>query len=426
MKLTTAKISVIIIFSVIVILGILGMQAYYIKQSFNKEETQFHQSVSVALRNTAQALAKYYNTTLTAKGLIVREASNIYIVNVNTPIEQSVLAVHLETEFEKQGLQLPFEYGIYDCSTNELVFSDCCNVPNEKKNPVTKKKKARKTDVSNYFVVKFPEKESYVYQKLGNVLFFSGLILAACIILAAAIYIILRQKRYSDLMRDFVNNMTHEFKTPISSIKISADVLLNHPLVEEDKRLHQYAKIIKDQNQRLNDQVEKVLQIAKMESSTFSLKMEELDLNDMLKDVCLQNQWRIRDVGGSLEFDFASKHAKIKADRFHLTNVFSNLMDNAIKYSREKPHIFVRTYDKDNSCVLEIEDQGIGIKKEELPYLFQKFYRVSTGDVHDVKGFGIGLYYVKRICDEHGFELNIESEYKKGTIVRILVKNFQK
>lgn len=280
--------------------------------------------------------------------------------------------------------------------------------------------------MTNYFVVKFTDKESYTYNRMGNVLFFSGLILAACIILAASIYIILRQKRYSDLMKDFVNNMTHEFKTPISSIKLSADVLLNHPLIEEDKRLLQYAKIIKDQNQRLNDQVEKVLQIAKMESSTFSLKREELDLNEMLKDLCSQNQWRVRDQGGLLDYELSSQHSKIKADRFHLANVFSNLLDNAIKYSREKPSIMVKTYDQDKACVIEIEDKGIGIKKEELPYLFQKFYRVSTGDVHDVKGFGIGLYYVKRICDEHGFELNIESEYNKGTIVRILVKNFQK
>lgn len=426
MRLTTAKISIIIIFSVLVILGILIMQAYYIRQSFNKTETQFHQAVSIALRNTAQGIAKYNKAKLTDKGLIVREASNFYEVNVNTPIDQSVLAVLLETEFEKQGLQIPFEYGIYDCSTNELVYSDCCNVPNQKKVKTITKKKGKKQDVTNYFVVKFTDKESYTYNRMGNVLFFSGLILAACIILAASIYIILRQKRYSDLMKDFVNNMTHEFKTPISSIKLSADVLLNHPLIEEDKRLHQYAKIIKDQNQRLNDQVEKVLQIAKMESSTFSLKREELDLNEMLKDLCSQNQWRVRDQGGLLDYELSSQHSKIKADRFHLANVFSNLLDNAIKYSREKPSIMVKTYDQDKACVIEIEDKGIGIKKEELPYLFQKFYRVSTGDVHDVKGFGIGLYYVKRICDEHGFELNIESEYNKGTIVRILVKNFQK
>ncbi|HEX5625796.1 MAG TPA: HAMP domain-containing sensor histidine kinase [Saprospiraceae bacterium] len=423
---TSGKITIIVIMSVLIILGILGMQAYYIKQSFNKEETQFHQSVSIALRNTAQGIAKYNKAKLTEKGLIVRESGNFYEVNVNTPIDQAVLATLLETEMDKQGLHIPFEYGVYDCSTNELIYSDCCNIPNQKKVAPTKKKKAKKTDVTNYFVVRFPEKEAYVYQKLGNVLFFSGLILAACITLASAIFIILRQKRYSDLMRDFVNNMTHEFKTPISSIKISADVLANHPLIEEDKRLMQYARIIKDQNQRLNDQVEKVLQIAKMESSTFSLKKEEINLHDMLREICLQHQFRIQDSGGKLDYELLGAKFRVKADRFHLHNVISNVLDNAIKYSKAQAEVMVRTYDRDAGLVIEFEDHGIGIKKADLPYLFQKFYRVSTGDIHNVKGFGIGLYYVKRICDEHGFELSVESEYNKGTIVRILVKNSHK
>ncbi len=423
---STAKITIVIIFSVLVILGILGMQAYFIKQSFNKEEKEFHQTVSIALRNTAQGIAKYNKAKITEKGLIVRESSNFYAVNVNTPIDQNVLAVLLETEFDKQGLSIPYEYGVYDCSTNELIYSDCCNVPNQKKVKASKKKKAKQTDATNYFVVKFPEKESYLFQKQGNLLFFSGLILAAILILVSAIYIILRQKRYSELMKDFVNNMTHEFKTPISSIKIAAEVLANHPLIEEDKRLSQYTKIIKDQNVRLNDQVEKVLQLAKMESSTFELKLEDLDLHEILQEVGQHQQLRVRDSGGLLELDLKARRHKIRADRFHLTNVLSNLLDNAIKYSKEKPEIHIRTFEKDKGCIIEIEDHGIGIKNEEMPYLFQKFYRVSTGDVHNVKGFGIGLYYVKRICDAHGFDLSIESEYKKGTIVRILVKNSHK
>ncbi len=423
---STAKITTVIIFSVLVILGILGMQAYFIKQSFNKEEKEFHQTVSIALRNAAQGIAKYNKAKITEKGLIVKEASNFYAVNVNTPIDQNVLAVLLETEFDKQGLSTPYEYGVYDCSTNELIYSECCNIPNQKKVKASKKKKAKPTDATNYFVVKFPEKESYVFQKQGNLLFFSGLILAAILILVSAIYIILRQKRYSELMKDFVNNMTHEFKTPISSIKIAAEVLANHPSIEEDPRLSQYTKIIKDQNVRLNDQVEKVLQLAKMESSTFELKLEDLDLHEILQEVGSHQQLRVRDAGGLMELDLKAKRYKIRADRFHLTNVLSNLLDNAIKYSTEKPEIHLRTLDKDRGCLIEVEDKGIGIKKEEMPYLFQKFYRVSTGNVHNVKGFGIGLYYVKRICDAHGFDLSIESEYKKGTIVRILVKNSHK
>ncbi len=424
---STGKITVIITFSVLVILGILGMQAYFIKQTYNREEREFHRDVSTALRNVARGIAKYNQAKLAEKGLIIQEAGNTYEVKVNTAIDQTVLADYLETEFEKQHVNTPFEYGVYDCNTNELIYSQCCSVPNKKKLPPSKKKKAKKKDdASNYFVVKFPEKEAYLYQSFANILFFSGLLLAACLILISAMYIILRQKKYSELMKDFVNNMTHEFKTPISSIKIAADVLQNHPSIEDDKRLSQYTKIIKDQNQRLNDQVEKVLQLAKMESSTFSLKKEEIDLHEILQQLTSNLQLRFRDSGGRLELHLQSIKHRVKADKFHMTNVLSNLIDNAVKYSGPNPEIDIRTFDLVDACVVEIEDRGIGIKKEDLPYLFQKFYRVSTGDVHNVKGFGIGLYYVKRICDEHGFELGIQSEYKKGTIVRILVKNSHK
>lgn len=252
------------------------------------------------------------------------------------------------------------------------------------------------------------------------------MILAACLILLAAIYIIIRQKRYSDLMKDFVNNMTHEFKTPISSIKIAADVISNHPVVEEDKRLFQYARIIKDQNNRLNDQVEKILQLAKMESSSFQLNKEELNIDEVLISCSNHQQLQVKESGGVMSLELNAKNIRLTADKFHLSNIFNNLIDNAIKYRNGPPEIVIRTFDEVEGCVVEIEDKGIGIKKEDLPYVFQKFYRVSTGDVHDVKGFGIGLYYVKRICDAHGFDLDIQSEYKKGTIVRIFVKNSHK
>ncbi|MBK8643595.1 MAG: HAMP domain-containing histidine kinase [Saprospiraceae bacterium] len=258
---------------------------------------------------------------------------------------------------------------------------------------------------------------------MKSIWFSTILLFIACAIFSAAIMVILRQKRYSELMRDFVNNMTHEFKTPISSIKISADVLLHHPLVEEDKRLTQYAQIIRDQNQRLNDQVEKVLQIAKMESSSFSLNKEELDLHELIKQCSSQYAFRLGDGGGSLQLFLDAHKFRMKADRFHMTNVISNLLDNAVKYSKSNPEITIRTSNIKDNLIIEIEDKGIGIQAHDLDKLFQKFYRVSTGDVHNVKGFGIGLYYVKRICDAHEFELNLQSVYGEGTTVTITCKN---
>ncbi|MBK9994378.1 MAG: HAMP domain-containing sensor histidine kinase [Saprospiraceae bacterium] len=404
------------------------MQYFYLQANYNKEEVEFNRSVNIALKSTAEYLAKKQNSEKSVrdkKGLIKREASNLYQVNMELPIVTEYLKYSLETEFDKQNIHTPFEVGIYNCGTNDLIYYEFNSLALDTatKKPEPKKVRNQKKDLNHYFTVKFPDKESFIYQEMSSVIVFSILLIIACLIFAGAIFLALRQKRYSEMMRDFVNNMTHEFKTPISSIKISSEVLLHHPLVEDDARLFQYAKIIKDQNQRLNDQVEKVLQIAKMESSTFTLRKEELSLHSIIQELLPSYEMRAHQLNGQIHKNLKASKDTFKGDKFHFTNVVSNLLDNAIKYSKLIPTIEIDTFNQGKTLVLEIKDQGIGIKGEELAKLFEKFYRVSTGDVHNVKGFGIGLYYVKRICDAHGFEVIIESEYTKGTKVRILLKN---
>ncbi|MGB3130230.1 MAG: HAMP domain-containing sensor histidine kinase [Saprospiraceae bacterium] len=410
------------------IIGIILMQYFYLQANYNKEEVEFNRSVNIALKSTAEYLARKQNSEKIVKdkkGLIKREASNLYQVNMELPIVTEYLKYSLETEFDKQNIHTPFEVGIYNCGTNDLIYYEFNSMPQDTTTKMLEPKKVRnnKKNLNHYFTVKFPDKESFIYQEMSSVIVFSILLIIACLIFAGAIFLALRQKRYSEMMRDFVNNMTHEFKTPISSIKISSEVLLHHPVVESDARLFQYAKIIKDQNQRLNDQVEKVLQIAKMESSTFSLRKEELHLHQIIQELLPSYEMRVQQLQGEIIKNLQAERDNFNGDKFHFTNVVSNLLDNAIKYSKLIPKVQINTYLKNNSLVLEIVDEGIGIKEAELAKLFEKFYRVSTGDVHNVKGFGIGLYYVKRICDAHNFEVIIESEYTKGTKVRILLKN---
>jgi two-component system phosphate regulon sensor histidine kinase PhoR len=417
------KIKILVTLGFLIIIGVFITQGIYIYKNYNKEEAEFHRSVSIALRNTAAEIAKYNEVKLPEKDLIKRDSQHVYEVNVNSPIDQTILQTYLETELDKQGINTVFEYGIYDCNTNELIISECCLSTKANDPPVVKKRKGRKKAQSYYFVVRFPEMESLMFKEMKPLVLSSGLIFIACLIFTAAIFVILRQKRYSELMRDFINNMTHEFKTPISSIKIASDVLLHHPLIEEDKRLSQYAQIIRDQNKRLNDQVEKVLQIAKMESSTFQLKKEEISVNELIRQCSKQYAFRLGDEGGSLEMHLDARTDKIMADRFHMVNIITNLLDNAIKYSKKVPEISIFTRNRGKSLEIEIRDKGVGIPDEDQAKLFQKFYRVSTGDVHNVKGFGIGLYYVKRICDAHEFELNLQSVYGEGTSVFITCKN---
>lgn len=424
---SSVKIKLIVILAVLMIIGIFIMQGYYIIRNIDKEESEFHRSVSIALRNAANTIARSNKAELPQRGIVVQESSNQYKVNVNSPIIQDTLYDLLQTEFEKQDLQLEYEYGIYDEATNELIFSQgSVNVLDKK---VTKKKPNRKLNKKNklselpcYFVVKFPDKKSFIHYEMRTIVVSSVLLFLACGIFAAAIFVILRQKRYSELMKDFVNNITHEFKTPISSIKLSADVLSHHPLIEEDKRLSQYTRIIIDQNNRLNNLVEQVLQIAKMESSSFKLKLEEVDIHELIKQTSAQYAIRLGDKGGSLTLQLEAKQPVIKADRFHFQNVISNLLDNAVKYSKELPIISISTSQNGESLIIEIEDKGVGIKPEDQQKLFQKFYRVPTGNLHNVKGYGIGLYYVKRICDAHEFGLNLQSIYNEGTKVTIYCK----
>jgi two-component system, OmpR family, phosphate regulon sensor histidine kinase PhoR len=233
--------------------------------------------------------------------------------------------------------------------------------------------------------------------------------------------VILRQKRLSELQKDFINNMTHEFKTPISTIKISAEVFANHPLVRNDDRLSRYAKIIREQNERLNAQVEKVLLITRIEKESLQIKLEKIHLHDMLDTVLSSVNVKIEERDGILEENFHAENDFIEADNLHLTNILHNLLDNAMKYSQPHvpPEIMVSTVNKGSFLQLSISDKGIGIEKTHQKMVFERFYRVPTGNVHNVKGFGLGLYYVKNICISHGWNIRLESELNKGTTVVI-------
>jgi two-component system phosphate regulon sensor histidine kinase PhoR len=235
-----------------------------------------------------------------------------------------------------------------------------------------------------------------------------------------ALWVILKQQKLTDLQKDFINNMTHEFKTPISSIKIASDVILDESR-NQTPRLHQYAEIIKEQNERLNTQVEKVLNIARLEKDKFKLTFERVDLIHLLNRVVRLEKIRFDEKGGKLELEDPDGSVMIKADKLHLTNVLSNILDNASKYCVDKPKVLIRVETDNKELKLKIIDNGIGIKKENLKNIFDKFFRVSTGNIHDVKGFGLGLFYVKNICDAHGWKINVESNNDQGTEFTILI-----
>jgi two-component system phosphate regulon sensor histidine kinase PhoR len=221
------------------------------------------------------------------------------------------------------------------------------------------------------------------------------------------------------MKNDFINNMTHEFKTPISTVSLACEVLNDPDVSKTDELVHSYIDIISQENKRLGLLAEKILQTAILEKGQLNLRKENIDLHSVASDVIRKISIQVEIRDGSITTDFRSKNPEILADRVHITNVINNLLDNANKYTPKKPVIIVSTADQENGILLCISDNGIGISKANQKKIFDKLYRVPTGDVHNVKGFGLGLSYVKLIVEKHGGEVSVESEQGKGSTFRV-------
>jgi len=273
-----------------------------------------------------------------------------------------------------------------------------------------------------YFVVGFPSKKTYLLSSIWQQLLYSAITLLALVFLIYALWVILQQKKLSELQKDFINNMTHEFKTPISSINIAAQVLQKDDALRDNSRLQKYSQIIIDQNKRLNEQVEKVLNLARLEKDNFKLNLQSFDMAEVLQSIVFAEDLKMKEKGaGKVVLESSSSLHMITGDKLHFTNVIYNIIDNAVKYCTLIPEVFVKTYREGKNIAIEIKDNGIGINSEHFDHLFKKFYRIPTGDVHDVKGFGLGLYYVQNICHAHGWDIDVTSDIGKGSTFKITI-----
>ena len=388
----------------IALLGTAIIQWYWINWSVQLKEEQFEKAIKESLKRVAARIednGDYLNLSeqyIALKGSWEQqkelEEMKDRLNRINPPsldkrIDPKNLDFLIKEELKDIDHSMKFSYSVFDLKMKSYIIHNGNFVvtlgENEKSSAAEidpaqfPKESTYEVELFNSIVgssgilkLSFPTKQKWLWKSVWPILSLSILLIS--LILACfsyVIYVVFRQKKLSEIKNDFVNNMTHEFKTPISSIKISSEVLLHHPVVESDARLFQYAKIIKDQNQRLNDQVEKVLQIAKMESSTFSLRKEELHLHQIIQELLPSYEMRVQQLQGEIIKNLQAERDNFNGDKFHFTNVVSNLLDNAIKYSKLIPKVQINTYLKNNSLVLEIVDEGIGIKEAELAKLFE-------------------------------------------------------
>ncbi|AMA48587.1 MULTISPECIES: sensor histidine kinase [Flavobacterium] len=334
-------------------------------------------------------------------------------VSQRVSVEQ--LQVLFANELKALGINTPFEFGIYNNGLATKVKSE--HFKYDKKNTYDTPLFTDNDGISRYqLLLSFPKKKVFLASDFVGIAFLAFLFTSIIIV---AYYSALKQlntqRHISEIKTDFINNMTHEFKTPIATINLALDAIRNPKVIDDKEKVQRYLQMIKDENKRMHAQVENVLRISKLERKELDITKECHDVHDMLEEAIEHVSLIVEDRQGEMKTDFKALKSKALLNDIHFTNVLVNVLENAVKYTPEKPVINISTENVKNFIVIKIKDNGIGIGKVAQKKIFDKFYREHTGDIHNVKGHGLGLAYVKRIMDDHHGEVVVESEKGKGS-----------
>lgn len=438
------NINAVVLLGILSLITILVVQMVWIRKTADIQKTniailekedslslkRFSEQTHGALRNVLQKFYKQPRDASQLYGAIQQIGYNYFVVDIDDEIQLFYLETLLKREFYVENIHQNFEFGSYDCFSDSIKYGLPLKFDRQKgfiphTDSVLKintPKLEWKTD-GHYFTVFFPN----IYAKtiseqsefISPWVYVSIIIVLVLLFFGYTITVILRQKRLSEVKNDFINNMTHELKTPISTISLSSEMILKGDFSKDEEKLKRYATIIYKENKRLENQVERVLNVAKLDQEQLVLKKETVDLHELLeeaKDNFLFNQL---EQGGEIVLQLEADPSSIYADLVHITNVVYNLLDNAIKYCDKIPTISVYTSTEKEGVLIRFEDNGLGIKREDLKMIFDKFYRVPTGNIHNVKGFGLGLFYVKLIIEAHHGKIQVKSKLGEGTTFSI-------
>lgn len=434
----------VIILGVISLASILAIQGVWINTTIQMQQTDlviqqkedslelrhFDEQVHIALRNVLDEISTVQSDSSDLYGAVKQIQNNYFSVDISEELHPYYLETLLKREFYAQNVHRNFQYGIYDCFTDSIVFGNLIKFskdslyahPSDTIAGATSEKMIWKKD-GHYFTVYFPDIPRIHYhfpEKTFSPWWYMVLIVVFVLVFFSfAILVIIKQKRLSEVRNDFINNMTHELKTPISTIGLSSEMLMRGDFSKEPEKIQRYASVIYKENKRLQNQVERVLNVAKMDKEDLSLKKEVIDIHELLEEAKDNFEFNQLTHGGSIQLQLAATNYSINVDPVHISNVVYNLLDNAIKYTQGEPTIIVRTWNEKNGLSLEFLDNGIGMKREDIKQIFEKFYRVPTGNLHNVKGFGLGLYYVKLIIEEHKGKIDVKSTVGKGSTFTI-------
>lgn len=337
----------------------------------------------------------------------------------------------LKREFQNRGIAIPFEYAVRtsESPSGFLFTSTALTLTENRLSNEGYRTALFPNDLfseNNHLYVYFPTQNQFLLGSMWTPFLSSAvmiLVILACFYIA--VNTIMKQKKLADIKNDFINNMTHELKTPVSTISLACEMLQDQTVQAMPSMFGRYLNIIQEENRRLGQQVERVLQTALLEKGEVKLKLGEVNVHEVIEKALENTSPQIEAKNGLVDLDLQAESPLIEADEVHLTNIVCNLLDNANKYSTEAPQIKIETRDTDEGVMIRVSDKGIGMSKESLKHIFEKFYRVPTGNLHDVKGFGLGLSYVKKMVEEHHGSIYVESQLGKGSVFEVVIPSRQ-
>jgi two-component system, OmpR family, phosphate regulon sensor histidine kinase PhoR len=424
---------VITILILLSLLGLIFFQVLWLKSSLESQEQKFHEHLNMAMYDITEKLIEEKGNLIPLRknspGILPSEKLQfeLFSPTIAQKFTKDEIKQIIRKTFDKRNLRgVPFEFSIssYSLVTDELASENFYRMQPDTNNNIQKvillqaPSGSNSEGISNeeLLTVLIPHVKNFIWK--GMTWFITGAVLFTLIIMCAfflTVRALLKQKKLSEIKSDFINNMTHEFKTPLATISLAVDALKNEKVMGDREKMNYFTAIIKEENKRMNKQVETILQAALLDKQEVQLNLKKLHAHELINSALNNIHLQVEEKLGKLEVNLANGNDLVMADEVHFTNLINNLLDNAVKYSKDNLKIILTSQITGKEFKLKIEDNGIGMNKETLSRIFEKFYRAHTGNIHNVKGFGLGLSYVKTMVEAHNGSIRAESTPGKGT-----------
>jgi two-component system, OmpR family, phosphate regulon sensor histidine kinase PhoR len=390
------------------------------EQQRTRSEKEFSDRVTIALSTVTDRILSITKDPSDLFDAVKQERPNYFAVTINDTIHPYLLEALLKQEFKRRAIEDDFEYGIYDCFTDSIVYGNYVSLKDSVlADTATHSPLLKLNKDGHYFGVNFPRRSAAMWApeqgKAINWVYPAIVSLIVFVFFVYSIWVIMRQKRLEEMKNDFIGNMTHELKTPISTIGLSSEVLCDPTIVREPDRLMSYARIIRTENERLRTQVERVLQLSRMDREDLRAKQEPVEMHALACSVADSFRLQTDERNGTMDLHWPIGNVVVTGDRTHLMHALSNLVDNALKYSKHPVHVIITGSVQGGLLRIAVRDHGIGIAKDDLKHIFERFFRAHTGNVHDVKGFGLGLHYAQQVALAHDGRITVESTPGQGS-----------